>query len=288
MNCNICPHKCNVNRDISTGKCKASNKIKINIWQLHFGEEPPITGENGSGTIFFSHCNLHCVFCQNYKISYHNSGEEYSPQQLADIMIYLQNQKAHNINLVTPSHYTIQIITAIKIAKQNGLSIPIIWNSNGYELTSSIKLLEGLIDIYMPDFKFFDDDNVSKYTSSNNYSYYAKQAIIEMFRQVGHLKINKQGIATKGLMIRHLIMPSNISSSDKILKWIADNIGHKTYISIMAQYYPTHKAFSFNEISRGINKNEYDNVITIVENLNFENGYIQDISSSSAYTPTFI
>ncbi len=286
IECNICPGKCNVNRAEKRGICGCSDKVKVNIYQLHYGEEPVISGSNGSGTIFFSGCNLGCVFCQNYTISQLGNGSEYSIDELSKMMLSLQAKKAHNINLVTPTHFTPQIKEAIIAAKQNGLTIPIAWNTNAYEEVDTLKTVEGLADIYMPDFKYFNRDMSFKYSGAKDYPDKAKEAIKEMFRQAGHLKV-KNGIAYKGLLIRLLVLPGNLNSVELIIKWINDNIGNETFISLMGQYYPAHKANNFKELSRGITSREYEFASEQLEKYGFENGFLQDISSDPGWTPDF-
>lgn len=284
--CNICPRKCNAIRSKMPGVCGCSDLPKVNIFQLHHGEEPIISGSNGSGTIFFSGCNLKCVFCQNFSISQFRHGYECSVEELADMMLSLQLQNAHNINLVTPAHFSLQIKEAITIAKDKGLHIPIVWNSNAYELPQTIMLLKGLVDIYLPDFKYFNPQWSLKYSGAADYPQFAKQAILEMFRQVGHIKMNN-GIAYKGILIRLLVLPHNINSIEKILEWINENLGNETFISLMGQYYPTYKASAFKELSRGINQKEYLFAKIQLEKFGFENGFIQDVGSSSDWTPDF-
>jgi putative pyruvate formate lyase activating enzyme len=284
--CNICPRKCNVDRSEKTGICGCTDKLKVNIYQLHYGEEPVISGKNGSGTIFFSGCNLKCVFCQNSNISYLGHGKEYSNEEVSNMMLELQVKNAHNINLVTPAHFTIQLKDTILLAKQKGLNIPVVWNTNAYEETDTLKTIEGLIDIYMPDFKYFNPEMSLKYSGAKDYPEKAKEAIKEMFRQTGHLKL-KKGIAYKGLLIRLLVLPHNLNSIELILEWIKDNLGSETFISLMGQYYPTHKANNFKELSRGIYAKEYEFACEQLEKYGFENGFIQDIGSTSGWTPDF-
>lgn len=285
-NCNICPRKCNVDRTLKTGICGCGDKPKVNVYQLHYGEEPVISGSKGSGTIFFSGCNLKCVFCQNYTISYLGYGNDYSIDELSNMMLDLQKQNAHNINLVTPTHFTPRIKESILIAKQKGLTIPVLWNSNAYEKVDTLKTVEGLIDIYMPDFKYFNPEFSFKYSGAKHYPEKAKKAIKEMYRQVGHLKI-VQGVAYKGLLIRLLVLPNNLNSIEHTVKWINDNIGNETYLSLMGQYYPAHKAGNYKELSRGITYKEYEFAREQLDKYGFENGFIQDIGSESDGTPDF-
>ncbi|MDD5569812.1 MAG: radical SAM protein [Bacteroidales bacterium] len=285
-NCNLCPRKCGIDRHKQTGFCNCSDKILINTYHLHRWEEPIISGKNGSGTIFFSGCNLQCMFCQNFKISQYRHGDFYEITELSDIMLELQNKKAHNINLVTSTQFTLQIKEAIITAKSKGLEIPIVWNSNGYEEVETLKILDGLINIYLPDFKYFDSGMSLKYSGAADYTEKAKGAIREMFRQVGNIKL-KNNIALKGLLIRLLVLPENINGIENILKWIFENIGNKVFISLMGQYYPSHKANLFPEINRSITKEEYKFAREQMEKYGFENGFVQEIGSSSDYTPDF-
>ena len=242
-NCNICPHKCGINRNSEEiGRCRATDKIKIALYSTHNFEEPCISGENGSGTVFFSNCNLNCVFCQNYEISQLGKGKEITIDELAKIFLGQQEKRLENINLVTPTSYVPQIIEAIKIAKKRGLDIPIVYNTNGYENIETIKMLDGYIDIYLPDLKYAENEIAKKYSKVDNYFEIATEAIKEMITQVGIPKLDERGILKKGVMIRHLVLPNNIENSKKFLKWIVDNLPKEIYVSVMAQYFPTYKA----------------------------------------------
>ena len=285
--CEICPHNCKVNRlNGNTGRCKCNDKVKIALASLHYYEEPCISGENGSGTVFFSGCNLNCKFCQNYEISQLGKGIEITIEQLADIFIKQQEKNANNINLVTPTMYVYQIIEAIKIAKQKGLYIPIIYNSNGYEKVETIRKLEGYIDIYLPDLKYYYDELGKKYSNVENYFEIATTAIKEMYRQVGAPKLDENGIMKKGLMIRHLILPNEIENSKQILKWIKDNIDNKVYVSVMSQYFPTYKAKEIDELNRKLTEQEYEEVENYLYELELENGYIQELGEhEEEYVP---
>lgn len=276
--CEICPHKCGVNRTKNEiGRCKSTDKIKMALYSLHHFEEPCISGKHGSGTVFFSNCNLNCIYCQNYEISQQGKGKEISIEQLADILIEQQNRKAENINLVTPTSYVLQIIEAIKLAKKNGLTIPIIYNTNGYENVETLKLLEGYIDVYLPDLKYYDNAIGKKYSKIDNYFEIATKAIQEMYRQVGSPKFDEQGMIQKGLMIRHLVLPNNIENSKRILKWLKDNIDENVYIDIMAQYFPTYKAKEPEDLNRKLTKEEYEEIEEFVYVLDIKNGYMQDL-----------
>jgi len=287
--CNLCPFECSINRNQEQlGRCKAPKNIKIALYKLHFDEEPCISGKNGSGTIFFSDCNLKCKFCQNYKISCESKGEEISKEKLADIMLELQEKKANNINLVTATPYVPMIIDAIKIGKRKGLNIPILYNTSGYESLETLKMLDGLIDIYLPDFKYFDNELGKRLSNVTNYREITTKALKEMYRQVGTNKYNDEGILIKGMIIRHLVLPNNIENSKKVLKWISLNMPSNIMISLMAQYFPTYKAESIEEINRQLNEEEYKQIEDYLYSLNLENGYIQELGKEEEkYVPEF-
>ena len=285
--CKLCPHRCKINRmEGKVGRCKATDKIKISLVSLHQFEEPCISGINGSGTIFFSNCNFNCVFCQNYKISQEGMGQEVDIDFLSKSMIEQQEKGAHNINLVTPVMYVYHIIEAIKIARKKGLKIPIIYNSNGYENIETLKLLEGYIDVYLPDFKYTDNALAKEYSNINNYFEITSNAIKEMYRQVGAPKFDENGIIQKGVIIRHLVLPEAIENSKKVLKWIIDNIGKDVYISIMAQYFPTYKAKNMKKINRKLTTEEYKEIENYMYEIGIENGYIQELGEhDEEYVP---
>lgn len=284
--CNLCHYNCNVNRNERLGFCKCNILPKVALANIHNWEEPCISGTNGSGTVFFSGCNLKCVFCQNYEISHDNFGKEISIDRLAEIFLELQEKNVHNINLVSPTPYIPQIIEAIKIAKSNGLLVPIVYNTNSYENLETIKSLDGYIDIYLPDLKYFDDEIAIKYSNAKDYFNTASLAISEMVKQVGKAKFDEHGIMKKGVIVRHLIIPGQILQTKRILNWIKQNLPKDTYISIMAQYFPTYKANEFPEINHKISKQEYNFVTSMLED--FENGYIQELGEhEEEYVPNF-
>ena len=284
--CTICPHNCKINRTKNPGRCKSTDKIKIALYSIHNFEEPCISGEKGSGTIFFSNCNMNCVFCQNYEISQLGIGKEITIEELADIMIKQQEKNVQNINLVTPTSYALHIVEAIKIARKKGLKIPIVYNTNGYESVETLKLLEGYVDIYLPDLKYYYDDLAKKYSKVDNYFEIATKAIQEMYRQVGTPVLDENGVMKKGLMIRHLILPNEVQNSKKVLKWVKENIDSNVYVSIMAQYFPTYKAKEIPEIARKITKEEYEKVENYLYELDLENGYIQELGEhEEEYVP---
>lgn len=287
--CALCPHMCKVNRNNGKiGRCKSTGNVKIALASLHHFEEPCISGENGSGTVFFSNCNLSCVFCQNYKISQLGLGHEISIDELANIFLDQQRKNAENINLVTPTMYVPQIIEAIKIAKSNGLKIPIIYNSNGYENVETIRLLNGYIDVYLPDLKYFDNDLAKKYSGINNYFENASKAILEMYFQVGLPVFDENRLIKKGLIIRHLVLPNHIDNSKKVLLWIKENLPQDVYVSLMAQYFPTYKAKNIEDLNRKLSKEEFEEIKNYLEKLDIHNGYFQELGEhEEEYVPDF-
>ncbi|MDD2228448.1 MAG: hypothetical protein PHY48_03445 [Candidatus Cloacimonetes bacterium] len=287
VSCHICPRNCGINRYAETGFCGAGSGLKINLASLHHGEEPPISGSKGSGTIFFSHCNLRCVFCQNYSISSDGWGYESSALELAKMMLRLQEQQAHNINLVTPTHYSPQVIDAIKIAKDIGLTIPIVWNSSAYESLDTLESLAGLVDIYLPDLKYAYGVHAAKYSAAADYPRIALAAIKAMYAQSGNLQLDDSGIAKRGTIVRLLVMPNGLSGAQKSLLRLADEIGTEISISLMGQYYPAGKASEYNELNRGITMQEYQSVVDTAQELGFSNIFIQELSCSDIWTPKF-
>ena len=291
--CEVCPRNCRVNRlNNEKGFCKLGSEVKIALVSSHDFEEPCIsgTGKNtkSSGTIFFSNCNLRCVFCQNHEISQEGKGKVVTIERLADIFLEQQERKVNNINLVTPTMYAYQIIEAIKIAKSKGLYIPIIYNSNGYENVETIKALKGYIDVYLPDLKYYSNDIAIKYSSAPNYFDVATKAIKEMYNQVGSPIFDESGIIKRGVIIRHLILPNHILNTKKILKWIKENMPQNVYVSVMAQYFPTYKAKNMEKINRKISLKEYREVEKYLYMLELENGYMQDLGKhEEEYVPDF-
>lgn len=286
--CNLCPRKCNVNRlEGKKGKCLAGVLPKVAKIQLHYFEEPCISGTEGSGTIFFSGCNLNCKFCQNYKISQENKGEEITIEELAKKMIYLQNEGANNINLVTAFAFVPQIIEAIKIAKNNGLNIPIVYNSSGYESVETIKLLDGIVDIYLPDLKYYYDELGKNLSNVENYFSVATLAIKEMISQIKTQEFDEYGMMKRGIIIRHLVLPNHIQNSRQILKWIKNNVPENINVSIMAQYFPTFKAME-TDVNRKLTEEEFEDVENFVYKINLKNGYIQYLEENEEqYVPDF-
>lgn len=286
--CCLCPRNCGINRNKNQiGRCKATNKVKIALYSIHQFEEPCISGKKGSGTVFFSNCNLNCIFCQNYEISQMGKGKEITIERLAEIFLEQQKRNVENINLVTPTSYVPQIIEALKIAKEKGLKIPIVYNTNGYETIETIKLLKGYIDIYLPDLKYSDNNLAQKLSNAQQYFEIATEAIKEMIKQVGTPVFNKEGIMQKGVMIRHLVLPNNIENSKKVLKWISKELPKEIYVSIMAQYFPTYKAKEEKyNINRKLTEEEWDEIQNEVSNLGIENGFIQELGEhEEEYVP---
>lgn len=283
--CAICPRKCRVNRlKDQQGFCKTGAKARVYSFMAHHGEEPPISGEQGSGTIFFSYCNMACVYCQNFEFSQQGGeGKEANPQELANIMLELQNFGCHNINLVSPTHVMPQILQALKPAIKAGLSVPLVYNSGGYELAEMIRLLDGIIDIYLPDMRYADNAAAKKYSSAGDYPEQNRQAIKEMFRQAGTAVIDENGIITKGLIIRHLVLPQNISGTEKIMRFISEEISPETYISLMSQYFPCYKSGDFPQLSRRISLEEYEYAQRIMEKYGLHNGWIQESGGLDRY-----
>lgn len=275
--CVICPRKCRVNRlKNERGFCRVGKLAKVFNYQPHHGEEPPISGTNGSGTIFFSSCNMHCVYCQNYTFSQQDQGKEVGEEELAQMMLTLQAKGCHNINLVTPTHQMPQILIALKIAADSGLKIPIVYNSSGYELSEVIKLLEGVVDIYLADLRYGDEPAGAKYSKAKDYPKYSQEALKEMQRQVGVAEIGADGMIKKGLIIRHLVLPNGLSGTEKIMRFISKELSPETYISLMSQFLPTYKAAEFKELNRRLTFKEYQEAKEIMEKYRLSNGWIQE------------
>ena len=275
LKCNICPRNCNVNRvNNELGFCKCNSEIKIANYSLHKWEEPCISGVTGSGTVFFSYCNMQCIYCQNYEISKLHKGKVISIDDLVNIYLELQKKGALNINLVTPTHYVPLIKESLIIAKEKGLTIPIVYNTSSYEKVSSLKSLEGLIDIYLPDLKYYDNELGLKYSFAKDYFEYATKAIEEMYRQVGK-PVFKNGIMQKGLIVRHLVLPGHVEESKKIIKYLYDTYKNNIYISIMNQFTPVNKT-SYNNLNRPLTEEEYDEVVNYAYDIGVRNAFIQE------------
>lgn len=257
--CVLCPRKCWVDRQSGEkGVCKTGIKVLVSSYNPHFGEEAPLVGSHGSGTIFFTHCNLLCIFCQNFDISHEGYGEEISNEQLADLMLQLQNLGCHNINFVTPTHVVPHILKALEVAVKEGLSVPLVYNSSAYDSVEMLRLLEGVFDIYMPDFKFWSSDNAKISCDAEDYPEVARNALIEMYRQVGDLEIDESGIARKGLLIRHLVLPADFSGTRDIMRFIAQNLSPNSYVNIMPQYRPYGRASEIEVLRENLSSDDYE------------------------------
>ncbi len=272
--CRLCPRECRVNRlNGEVGYCKAPSKLMVSSAFPHFGEEPPLVGHHGSGTIFLTHCNLRCVFCQNYDISHLGRGEQITSSEMARAMVRLQEMGCHNINFVTPTHYASQIVASLPEAIEMGLSLPIVYNCSGYESIEVLELLEGVIDIYMPDTKYMDEKFSKQFSNAPDYPVVIKKVLKEMYRQVGDLKTNSKGIAERGLLIRHLVMPGGVASSEALLKFIAEELSPHSYVNIMDQYRPEYRAYEYSEISRRITHKEYMEAIQMAKRFHLHRGF---------------
>lgn len=287
--CNLCPRNCNINRNANElGFCGMGKDLFVARAALHFWEEPIISGNKGSGTVFFSGCNLKCVFCQNYQISTNNFGKKITIQRLTEIFLELQEQGAHNINLVTPTPFVLQIIEALKLAKENGLVIPIVYNSSGYESIETIKLLKGYIDIYLPDFKYFNNKYALKYSKCPNYFEYVSASLEEMIKQVGTPQFNKDGMLIKGVIVRHMILPGLLEDSKKIIHYLVDKYNDDIFISIMNQYTPTNNLEKYKEINKTVANIEYDELINYAIELGIKNGFMQEgETQKTSFIPEF-
>lgn len=288
LNCVSCPRRCQVNRYECVGFCKVGADVQVSHIGLHYGEEPPISGTKGSGAIFFSGCNLRCVFCQNFQISqlcnFHNRG--LSVDELADEFVRIQDTGAHNVNLVSPSHVIPQLSMAIAKAKEEGLCIPVVYNSSGYDSITGLQLLRGLVDIYLPDIKYMNKNLAFRYSGVHDYADIIPGVLWEMFEQVGLLRTDEQGIALSGILVRHLVLPGQLENSKKCLYLLA-SISKEIMVSIMSQYSPCHRAGEFPEIDRPLYETEYREIVDYAIELGLENAFIQDISSQDIYQPDF-
>lgn len=275
--CVICPRKCKVNRlKDEKGFCKTGALPIVFSHMAHHGEEPPISGSRGSGTIFFSHCNMACLYCQNYEFSQKGGGKESTPEELAAIMIELQDSGCHNINFVTPTHVMPQILKALLIAIPKGLHIPLVYNTSGYELPEMIKMLEGIFDIYLPDLRYADEKYALQYSAAPDYPACSQNSVKEMHRQAGVAQFDKYGIIEKGVIIRRLVLPDNIAGTEKIMKFIAEELSKDTYISLMSQYTPYYKAKDDAKLSRRLSFEEYEKAQQSMQSYGLHNGWVQE------------
>ncbi|MCF6097012.1 radical SAM protein [Thermovorax subterraneus] len=264
--CAVCAQECHVNRlKGERGFCRTGRYAVVSSWGPHFGEEEVLVGTHGSGTIFFAYCNMACRFCQNCEISHYGEGREMSARELADVMLELQQIGCHNVNLVSPSHCVPQIIEALQLAVKDGLKIPLVYNTGGYDSVQTLKLLDGIIDIYMPDIKFGDDETGRIYASAPGYFTVAKRAVKEMHRQVGDLVVDEKGLAVRGLIVRHLVLPNDLARTEEVMKFLAEEISPNTFVNIMDQYYPAHKAHNDPVLSRRITSREYSQALKIAK-----------------------
>ena len=287
-NCNLCERKCNINRYEKKGICGATNKLKVARAALHYWEEPCISGSSGSGTIFFSNCNLKCLFCQNKKISTNGFGKEITINRLSDICIELQKQGANNINLVTPTHYVPSIIKGIKKAKKKGLNIPVVYNTSSYESIDTIKSLNKIVDVYLPDLKYKDDTLAKNYSNIKDYFKVATRNIEEMYNQVGKPIFNQEGIMIKGIIVRVLLLPGHLNDAKEIIKYLYDKYTNNIYISIMNQYTPVEKIDKYINLNRKVTNEEYDELIDYACNLGIENAFIQEgETQEESFIPDF-
>jgi putative pyruvate formate lyase activating enzyme len=285
--CHLCPKRCGVDRmKGERGFCGAGTEPVVAHHGLHFGEEPPISGYRGSGTVFFSPCNLRCVFCQNYQISQQTSGKRLSQEALVDAFFELEERGAHNVNLVSPTPYVAVIASAIAAARARGLRIPFVYNTNAYENKETIQALNGLIDVYLPDFKYWSGDIAERLSAAPHYPDAAMDAIAEMKAQVGDLAV-KDGVASRGLLIRHLILPGGLAGTKRIMEWIGQHLGPQTAISLMSQYYPVCRAGSYPIINRRITREEYDPIVHFLEGRGFDNVFLQELESAEVFLPDF-
>jgi len=281
--CVICPRACGADRlSGEKGLCGAADSVEVYAARLHFGEEPPISGTKGSGTVFFNHCSLRCVYCQNYRFSQLEGGTRLTVKELAGLMLSLERKEAHNINFVTPTHYAPQVAGAVIEARSKGLRIPIVYNTSGYEKPETLHSLKGLVDIYLTDMRYGRDEYALKYSSCPDYTKKSREAVEEMHRQVGTLRLSDAGLAEKGLIVRHLILPNDVACSEEVFRFIAERISRHTYISLMSQYYPAHRAGEYPELARKITRKEYDSAAQLLYKYGLTNGWVQE------YAGTFV
>ena len=287
-NCNLCHHNCNVNRYVKKGMCGASNKLRIAKASLHYWEEPFLSQENGSGTIFFSYCSLKCIYCQNRKISALGVGKDITIKRFSDICLELQRKKANNINLVTPTHYVPSIIKGIKKAREKGLKIPVVYNTSSYENVETLKELEGTVDIYLPDMKYYNEEFGIKYSNVDNYFSIAKENIEEMYRQVGKPIFSKEGLLLKGVVVRVLLLPEQVEDAKKIIKYLYDTYKDNIYISIMNQYTPLCNFKKYPNLNRKVTEEEYDKLVNYAYDIGVRNAFIQEgETQDESFIPDF-
>lgn len=266
--CTVCPRSCHVNRAAGEhGYCRAGVDVRVASYGPHFGEEEPLVGSRGSGTVFFSWCNLRCVFCQNYDVSRGYAGSDVTVQELARIMGELQAMGCHNINLVSPSHYVPQIIEAVLIAAREGLNLPLVYNTGGYDSVDTLRLLDGIVDIYMPDLKYLDTEKAARYSDASDYPQVARAAIKEMHAQVGDLVCDGRGVAVRGMIVRHLVLPGELGQTEKVIRWVAAELSPTTYLNVMGQYHPAYQASRYPELARRLARDEYVRALELVREI---------------------
>lgn len=293
--CRLCPRECGVDRlRGQAGYCRAGVRPAVAKACLHHWEEPPISGSRGSGTVFFSHCNLRCVYCQNHPLSHGGLGREVSVERLAGIFLEQQQRGAHNVNLVSPTHYLPQVARALELARAEGLSVPVVWNSNAYESVAALSALEGLVDVYLPDFKYADGALAARLSGVADYPAKAEAAVLEMLRQAGPTTFDAQGMVRRGVILRHLVLPGEAANTRAVLKWVRANLPAGVYVSLMAQYTPAHRtaapgaAKRFGALARPLSTAEYEAAVDYFFELGLENGFAQELGAASlAYTPVF-
>lgn len=286
--CSLCPRMCRTDRENTTGYCGVKNTLRVARAALHFWEEPCISGEEGSGAVFFTGCNLRCVFCQNYQIARADQGKEITVERLTEIFLELQEQKANNINLVTATHYVPQVVQALEQAKMQGLNLPVVYNCGGYECVETLKTLEGFVDIYLPDFKYLDAERAKRYSKAGNYPEVVKEALAEMVRQQPEPVFDERGIMQKGVIVRHLMLPGGIKDSKAVVKYLHETYGNQIYISLMNQYTPLPHVAEFPEINRKLKKFEYDRLVDYAISLGVEQGFIQEgETAEESFIPAF-
>ncbi len=286
--CTLCPRECKVNRSVKKGYCKTTDKLLVTRAALHMWEEPCISGENGSGTVFFGGCSMGCIYCQNDKIRDGKVGKEISAKRLAEIFFELKAQGANNINLVTPTHFVPHIIAALDIAKAQNLNIPIVYNTSGYEKSETLKMLEGYVDIYLPDFKYYNSESAKEYSNAPNYTQYVKEAIAEMFRQVGTPRFFDNGIMKKGVIVRHLLLPHHLEESKQIIKYLYNTYKDDIFISIMNQYTPMPQVADHKVLKEKVTEKEYDELVNYAVDIGVENGFIQQgETAKESFIPSF-
>lgn len=262
--CSVCPRSCNVNRlTADVGKCQTPREAMVSSYGPHFGEEAPLVGKHGSGTIFFTNCNLRCLFCQNYSISQLGQGQNVSKEELARIMVFLQAEGCHNINLVSPTHVVPQVLEALELAAKSGLHLPLVYNSGGYDSVETLRILDGVIDIYMPDMKYDDEETARELSNVDNYPEINRAAIKEMHRQTGDLEVDGEGVAQRGLLIRHLVLPHGLAGTKSIMSFLSNEVSRNTYVNIMDQYHPCYKAFQIPSLRRRISSTEFHEALSL-------------------------